>query len=145
MIEYTNTRMNEMVDPGLHVWGWEIPLYLFLGGLVAGMMILGGLALYQGRYQLFLQRTSSLVRSGRTFIERLNDPRANADYYLDPGNASLQAPFTLGGMEVKHEPGKMWLFPSYVLHEVFPYFGSDPRIIVAFNCWISSDKDRKYY
>ena len=31
-----------MIDPALHVWGWEIPVYLFLGGLVAGLMILSG-------------------------------------------------------------------------------------------------------
>ena len=42
MIELTTTRANELVDPLLHVWGWEIPVYLFLGGWVAGIMILSG-------------------------------------------------------------------------------------------------------
>jgi formate-dependent nitrite reductase membrane component NrfD len=28
----------------LHVWGWEIALYLFLGGLVAGLLVLSGFA-----------------------------------------------------------------------------------------------------
>lgn len=42
MLEQTTTRHNELIDPLLHVWGWEIPVYLFLGGLVAGMMILTG-------------------------------------------------------------------------------------------------------
>jgi formate-dependent nitrite reductase membrane component NrfD len=45
MLEFTTTRHNPFVDPNLHVWGWEIPVYLFFGGLVAGMMILGGLAM----------------------------------------------------------------------------------------------------
>ncbi|MBL8323979.1 MAG: polysulfide reductase NrfD [Rubrivivax sp.] len=45
MLEFTTTRHNPGVDPQLHVWGWEIPIYLFFGGLVAGMMILGGLAM----------------------------------------------------------------------------------------------------
>ena len=43
MIEITTSRANELVDPYLHVWAWQIPVYLFLGGLVAGMMVLGGL------------------------------------------------------------------------------------------------------
>jgi formate-dependent nitrite reductase membrane component NrfD len=30
--------MNYKVDPQLHIWGWEIPLYLFLGGLAAGIL-----------------------------------------------------------------------------------------------------------
>jgi formate-dependent nitrite reductase membrane component NrfD len=42
MNETTNTRHNHLIDPTMHVWGWEIPLYLFLGGIVAGIMILTG-------------------------------------------------------------------------------------------------------
>ncbi len=41
-IEVTTTRSNPMIDPDFHVWGWELPVYLFLGGLVAGLMILSG-------------------------------------------------------------------------------------------------------
>ena len=45
MLETTITRANPLVDPSLHVWSWEIPVYLFAGGVVAGMMILGGVAM----------------------------------------------------------------------------------------------------
>ena len=45
MLEITSTRNNPLIDPQLAVWSWEIPLYLFLGGIVAGMMVLGGLAM----------------------------------------------------------------------------------------------------
>ena len=51
MIELTTTRANPMIDPSMHVWGWEIPVYLFLGGLVAGMMIISGYFLFSGRYK----------------------------------------------------------------------------------------------
>lgn len=40
LVEIVHGRSNPMIDPGLHVWGWEIPVYLFLGGLVAGLMVL---------------------------------------------------------------------------------------------------------
>jgi protein NrfD len=45
MLEITTTRHNPLVDPQLAVWSWEIPVYLFLGGIVAGLMILGGVAM----------------------------------------------------------------------------------------------------
>ena len=45
MLETTTTRLNPLIDPQLHVWGWEIPVYLFFGGMIAGMMVLAGLAL----------------------------------------------------------------------------------------------------
>ncbi|MBT5267976.1 MAG: polysulfide reductase NrfD [Candidatus Marinimicrobia bacterium] len=35
----TSGRMNPEIDPVLHVWGWEIPFYLFLGGISAGILI----------------------------------------------------------------------------------------------------------
>jgi protein NrfD len=52
MLELITTRHNPMVDPSLHVWGWEIPVYLFLGGWVAGCMVLTGYFLWQRRGSL---------------------------------------------------------------------------------------------
>ncbi|HVI95253.1 MAG TPA: NrfD/PsrC family molybdoenzyme membrane anchor subunit [Anaeromyxobacter sp.] len=40
MNEIDIARHSRLIDPHLHVWGWEIPAYLFLGGLAAGVMIL---------------------------------------------------------------------------------------------------------
>lgn len=42
-IEVELIRHNRMIDPQLHIWGWEISVYLFLGGLAAGLMILTAL------------------------------------------------------------------------------------------------------
>jgi formate-dependent nitrite reductase membrane component NrfD len=39
------TRENPKVDPLMHVWGWEISVYLFLGGLTAGIMFFSALML----------------------------------------------------------------------------------------------------
>jgi len=51
MRELTLTRDNALIDPSLQIWGWEIPLYLFLGGLVAGMMIISGYFVFKGRHK----------------------------------------------------------------------------------------------
>ena len=40
LLEATTTRTNPGIDPSLHIWGWEIVVYLFLGGLVAGIFVL---------------------------------------------------------------------------------------------------------
>jgi formate-dependent nitrite reductase membrane component NrfD len=40
MTEIEIFRQSELIDPTLHIWGWEIPVYLFLGGITAGLMIL---------------------------------------------------------------------------------------------------------
>jgi formate-dependent nitrite reductase membrane component NrfD len=36
-------RMNPLIDPHLGVWEWQIPSYLFLGGLAAGILFFAGL------------------------------------------------------------------------------------------------------
>ena len=40
IVELTTTRHNPHVDPVMAMWEWQIPVYLFLGGMVAGMMII---------------------------------------------------------------------------------------------------------
>jgi formate-dependent nitrite reductase membrane component NrfD len=45
LTELSVSRHNPLVDPTLHVWEWQIPIYLFLGGLVAGLMIIAGVRL----------------------------------------------------------------------------------------------------
>jgi protein NrfD len=45
----TSGRMNPGIDPVLHAWGWEIPLYLFLGGISAGLLFFAALLSIQGK------------------------------------------------------------------------------------------------
>ena len=42
-------RMNPGIDPFLHIWHWHIPVYLFLGGLAAGIMFFAALYTIMGR------------------------------------------------------------------------------------------------
>jgi protein NrfD len=48
MLELDLSRHSPQLDPHLHVWGWEVPVYLFLGGLAAGVMILVPLLVRRG-------------------------------------------------------------------------------------------------
>jgi len=42
-------RMNPNIDPYLHIWHWHIPVYLFLGGLAAGILFFAALYTILGR------------------------------------------------------------------------------------------------
>ena len=64
MTDITTTRMNHLVDPTLHVWAWQIPVYLFLGGLVAGMMAIAGWFLLSGRHRNAASISSALPLFG---------------------------------------------------------------------------------
>jgi uncharacterized protein (TIGR02466 family) len=82
------------------------------------------------------------VRAGETPADqpqsgllRFLDTRQGADAYSDPANATLHRPFALRSLEVRLTPGQLIIFPSYVFHEVAPFYGRDTRITVASNCW----------
>lgn len=45
----TSGRMNPYVDPALNIWHWQIPLYLFLGGLAAGILVFATISFLRGR------------------------------------------------------------------------------------------------
>ena len=42
-------RMNDLIDPQLNIWHWQIPLYLFLGGMAAGILCIAALYFIRGR------------------------------------------------------------------------------------------------
>ncbi len=52
-IAITSGRMNHGVDPVLHAWSWEIPLYLYLGGLVAGILFFSAFFYLRRREDVF--------------------------------------------------------------------------------------------
>lgn len=68
---------------------------------------------------------------------RLFDTRVGADAYLDPANQRLRQPFGVGDLDLQLQPGQLVVFPSYLFHEVTPYYGTDVRITVASNCWFT--------
>lgn len=70
-------------------------------------------------------------------VLRFFDTRPGADAYLDATNRKLQAPLAFGPREVRLEEGELLVFPSYVSHEVAPFYGRDARITVATNCWFA--------
>lgn len=71
----------------------------------------------------------------RSGVLRLFDPRPGANAYRDPANERLHAPFATRSIELRLREGQIVVFPSYLFHEVAPFYGSDRRITVATNCW----------
>jgi uncharacterized protein (TIGR02466 family) len=66
---------------------------------------------------------------------RLFDPRQGANAFRDPANAQLRPEFGLRPLELRLAEGQVIVFPSYLYHEVTPFYGKDLRITVASNCW----------
>lgn len=48
-LDVTSGRNMHLIDPHLTIWGWEIPVYLFLGGLVAGILFFSAFYFLRGK------------------------------------------------------------------------------------------------
>jgi uncharacterized protein (TIGR02466 family) len=70
-------------------------------------------------------------------VLRFMDTRQGAGAYTDPANIALHRAYALRPLEIRLAAGQMVLFPSYVFHEVAPFYGRDTRITVATNCWFA--------
>src|SRR3984893_8737692 len=70
-------------------------------------------------------------------VLRFLDPRQGAGAYLDPANAEMRPAFALRPVEIRLAAGQLVVFPSYLFHEVAPFYGRDTRITVATNCWFA--------
>jgi uncharacterized protein (TIGR02466 family) len=78
------------------------------------------------------EASSELADSG---VLRFLDTRQGAGAYTDPANLPLHRAYALSPLEIRLTAGQMVIFPSYVFHEVAPFYGWDTRITVATNCW----------
>ena len=70
-------------------------------------------------------------------LVRFHDPRFCSWYHAEAGNLGLSQPYRHGGFDVTHRAGRLVMFPSFLMHEIFPYQGERPRIVVAFNCSVN--------
>jgi formate-dependent nitrite reductase membrane component NrfD len=84
--EFVTTAHSPATDPHLHVWGWEIPVYLFLGGFTAGVMVLSGWALWKGRKNLRPHTTFALASSGLFLLGLLTISLGMVALFLDLGH-----------------------------------------------------------
>ncbi len=125
MQETTTTCVNALIDPSLHIWHYEVPLYLFLGGLVAGLMVIGGLWMLRSpdrprsrALQLLPWAAPLLITLGMVFL------------WLD-----LENPFNAFRFYFTFEPTSPMSWGSWILIGVYPV-----SILLA---WASTPADLK--
>ena len=70
-------RMNHLIDPQLNIWHWQIPLYLFLGGMAAGILCIAALYFIRGREKDY----STAVRMTPFLAPITACPRIDCSFY----------------------------------------------------------------
>lgn len=118
-------RMNYKVDPTLHIWGWEIPIYLFLGGLAAGVLFFAALYYIRGKendYQAAVKWAPMLtpfllsIGLGALFLDLHHKPY----FWRLYTTIKLQSPMSWGAWTLMVVTPLSIVWSATYLKEVFP-------------------------
>lgn len=118
-------RMNPMVDPQLHIWHWQIPLYLFLGGLAAGILFFAALYFITGKEKEyhtavklapFITPVLLILGLMALFI----DLRHKAFFWQLYMNIKLQSPMSWGAWTLMVITPVSFIWCALHIRELFP-------------------------
>jgi formate-dependent nitrite reductase membrane component NrfD len=118
-------RMNPMVDPYLHIWHWQIPLYLFLGGLAAGILFFAALYHITGKEKIY-PAAVKLTPFLTPFLLVLGlmalfiDLRHKAFFWQLYTNIKLQSPMSWGAWTLMVITPVSFIWCALHMKEVFP-------------------------
>jgi formate-dependent nitrite reductase membrane component NrfD len=120
-------RMNQLVDPHLHIWHWQISLYLFLGGMAAGILAIAALYFIRGREKDY----STAVRLTPFFapllliiglIALFVDLRHKLFFWQLYTNIKLQSPMSWGAWTLLVITPVSFIWCALHIRDLFPHW-----------------------
>jgi formate-dependent nitrite reductase membrane component NrfD len=118
-------RMNRLVDPHLHVWHWQIPLYLFLGGLAAGILFFAALYYINGKEKEY--RTAVRIAPFLTpfllvigLLALFIDLRHKLYFWQLYTNIKLQSPMSWGAWTLMVITPASFIWCALHIRDLFP-------------------------
>jgi protein NrfD len=118
-------RMNPMVDPNLNIWHWQIPLYLFLGGMAAGILCIAALYYIRGRendYRTAVRITPFLapILLVLGLIALFFDLRHKLYFWQLYTNIKLQSPMSWGAWTLMVITPVSFIWCALHIKDLFP-------------------------
>jgi protein NrfD len=118
-------RMNQLIDPHLHIWHWQISLYLFLGGMAAGILAIAALYFIRGRekdYRTAVRITPFLapVLLVLGLIALFIDLRHKLFFWQLYTNIKLQSPMSWGAWTLMVITPVSFIWCALHIRDIFP-------------------------
>ena len=118
-------RMNQLIDPHLHIWHWQISIYLFLGGMAAGILAIAALYFIRGRekdYKTAVRITPFLapVLLILGLIALFIDLRHKMYFWQLYTNIRLQSPMSWGAWTLMVITPVSFVWCALHIREIFP-------------------------
>jgi protein NrfD len=118
-------RMNQLIDPHLHIWHWQISLYLFLGGMAAGILAIAALYFIRGRekdYRTAVRITPFLAPLLLILglIALFIDLRHKLFFWQLYTNIRLESPMSWGAWTLMVITPVSFIWCALHIHDIFP-------------------------
>lgn len=118
-------RMNPNIDPTLHIWHWQIPLYLFLGGLAAGILFFAAFMVIRGKEQEYptaVRRATLLVPALLILglIALFLDLKHKPFFWQLYTTVRLQSPMSWGAWTLMIVTPISFIWAAINIREIFP-------------------------
>jgi formate-dependent nitrite reductase membrane component NrfD len=118
-------RMNHLVDPHLNIWHWQIPTYLFLGGLAAGLLFFASLYHINGKEKEFPTpvRKAQILAPFLLVLGLLAlfiDLRHKAYFWQLYTNIKLESPMSWGAWTLMVATPASFIWSALHIKEFFP-------------------------
>lgn len=118
-------RLNHMVDPHLHIWHWQISLYLFLGGMAAGILAIAAVYYIRGRENDY--RTAVRITPFLTpflliigLLALFVDLRHKLFFWQLYTNIKLQSPMSWGAWTLMVITPVSFIWCALHIRDIFP-------------------------
>jgi formate-dependent nitrite reductase membrane component NrfD len=133
-------RLNPRIDPVLNIWHWEIPLYLFLGGLAAGILFFLALYIILGKEDKFptAVRKAPLIVPVLLVIglvSLLLDLNHKPYFWQLYTTIKLQSPMSWGAWTLMAVTPISFVWAALNIRELFPKWDWKIRFLKEFETW----------
>ena len=133
------------IDPSLNLWHWPIPVYLFLGGLAAGILFFASLYTIQGKedempatvkWSTFLAPFALVLGLAALFIDLKNQ----WNFWRLYTTIRLESPMSWGAWTLMAITPLSVIWAASYLRELIPSWDWKLGILNRFNDWVQINR-----
>ena len=137
--------MNDMIDPSLNIWHWQIPLYLFLGGMAAGILCIAALYYIRGKekeYYTAIRITPFLAPVLLVFglLALFIDLRHKLYFWQLYTNIKLQSPMSWGAWTLMVVTPVSFIWCALHIKDIFPKWNWKYKWLLALETFFNKYK-----
>lgn len=129
------------IDPVLHIWHWQIPLYLFLGGLAAGLIFFATYFFITGKTDKYnvAVKISPIIAPIAIIIGLLAlllDLKHTQFFWQLYTTIRFESPMSWGAWTLGVVTPLSIIWPLLYLDDIIDYFDGKCKIITKFLKWV---------